>query len=165
MSAKPKGIPIPRPGPKARELGFEALGGAVVVTDSVVHCVVDADTDVDVLTLDEVNAAIWSGRKTIVPTGIDNRLAEVLQAVVSDPQRYEILPLSCSVLAQGKRACANPTSRTNHSRCNSPFSRGGRLNIPFQMFWQGEPQFGSVQPFFASKLFPKPLKQRELDRQ
>jgi hypothetical protein len=33
MSAKSKGIPIPRPSPQAKELGLEELRGGLVVID------------------------------------------------------------------------------------------------------------------------------------
>jgi hypothetical protein len=51
MSAKSKGIPIPRLSPQARELGFEEFRGGFVVTDC------DVDMPVTMLTL-EVSAAI-----------------------------------------------------------------------------------------------------------
>jgi len=80
MSAKSKGIPIPRPSPQARELSFEELRGGLVV--------IDWDLDVPVAKLPlEVSAAIWSGRKTIVPIGIESKPAVLLQAEASSPQR------------------------------------------------------------------------------
>ena len=85
ISAKPKGMPMPRPSPKAKEFECEELGAAVglVVAAAVVLMEFVVVAEEAVVVLEAVIAAIWSGRNTIVPTGTE--IAAVLHAE-SEPQ-------------------------------------------------------------------------------
>jgi hypothetical protein len=76
----------------------------------------DADADGVMLALDEVRAASWSSRKTIVPTGTESTLAAALQPEASRPQAYEMEPLFYSVFGQGNKFWAKPTAARNQSQ-------------------------------------------------
>jgi hypothetical protein len=159
MSAKSKGIPIPRPSPQARELSFEELRGGLVV--------IDWDLDVPVAKLPlEVSAAIWSGRKTICP----NRNWEQARSVVTSRSIQPTDMGNDASVMLSFRTRKKGLCKPHNQNQSTPVVEGfrtlwGGIVLPEEMLLHGRPYFGLVQPLVGNKLYRKPLKWTLLDRQ